>query len=377
MIIKTKDFKEVTNTILIATDLDKNNVRLELVAKKGKLYLNTTNKEFYVAVTFPLDEETVFRAVVDASTFLSLVNGITAPEFELLVDDQKVTIKVGRSNYKIPMIYENDKLLTLAPIRVLNRTVEMSISADILSSILNINSKELAKVKNTTIVNEIQKLYYLDETGCYTFTTGACKNGFTLEKPIKLLLNDRLVKLFKLFTKGNVFFSFGTDATTSGLKQQKVSFETENIYVAAIVTCDDVLLNRFYPACNSLKNILEQSYDNRIVISGNELGAALSRLIQFNKNSIDSIDANNLFGTITFTESEMLITDSVGNTEAIEIENDNSFVNPEYSMLLNLAHLKLITDSCKNEHITINFGDHKAVILTHGLITNFLPEAHI
>ena len=373
MLIRTKEFKEVANAILLATSVDnKIKANLELVAKKGNLYLNTTNKEFYVGVKFPLSEEVNFRAVVEAQTFLNLIAGITASEFDLLVDEQKVTIKVGKSQYKIPLIYENNELLTIEPIRIGNVRIEMPIDIDILKSIVNVNSKELLKLKNAVNVTEVQKLYYVDETGCYTFTTGACKNGFQLEKPIRLLLNDRIVKLFKLFDE-SVYFRFGIDELKSGLVQQKVTFETENIYLAAIVTCDEILINKFLPALNALKDILETSYSNRIVVSAADVANALNRLLQFTKNTVESADMNSIFGTFTFTDNEMLIADNNRNIESIDIEN-GSYVSTDYSMVVNLRDLKLVVDSCKDEHITINFGNGKAIVITRGTITNYIPE---
>ena len=373
MIISTKDFKEVANTILLATDLDKVNARLELVTKKGNLYLNTTNKEFYAAVKFPLTEEVSnVRAVVDATTFLNLVSGITAEEFELLIDDQKVVIKVGRSNYKIPMIFENDQLIVLDPIKIGNVTVEMPISLDILKSILNVNSKELLKLKKAVVANEAQKLYYLDETGCYTITTGACKNSFQLEKPIKLLLNDRIVKLFKLF-KDDPYLSFGYDQVANGTSQSKITLQTENVYMAALVTCDDTIINQFSRAINLLKSVIEDQYDNKVVVDSNEFGAAINRLMQFAKNTNKDLNVNTMQGIFTFKNNEMLITDTTNNVDTVEIENESQ-VSEDYQMTVNLSFIKSVLDSCKNEHITMNFGNHKAIIINHGLITNYIPE---
>lgn len=373
MIISTKDFKEVANTILLATELDKVNARLELVTKKGNLYLNTTNKEFYAAVKFPLSEEVEnVRAVVDASAFLNLVSGITADEFELIIDTQKVTIKVGRSNYKIPMIFENNELLVLEPIKITNVRIEMPIGLDILKSILNVNSRELLKLKNIVTASEAQKLYYLDETGCYTITTGACKNSFNLEKPIKLLLNDRIVKLFKLF-KDDPYLSFGYDQAANGSAQQKITLQTENVYVAALVTCDDKLINQFSRAINLLKDVIEANYENKVVVDSNDFNAAITRLMQFAKNTNKDLNVSAMQGIFTFKNNEMLITDSDGNIDTVEIENE-SRVSNEYQMTVNLSFIKSVLDSCKNEHITMNFGDHKSIIINHGLVTNYIPE---
>ena len=69
--IKTKDFQEVANKILFAADLDTNAANLEVIAKETTLFLNVTNKEYYVSIKFPIDEPTTFAATVDASLFLS------------------------------------------------------------------------------------------------------------------------------------------------------------------------------------------------------------------------------------------------------------------------------------------------------------------
>lgn len=47
-------------------------------------------------------------------------------------------------------------------------------------------------------------MYYFDKDGALTFTSGACVNKFTANVQSKLLFNDRLVKLFKLFKDASV-----------------------------------------------------------------------------------------------------------------------------------------------------------------------------
>ena len=167
MIIKTKEFKEAANKILLAANLDSNAANLELVVRNSSLYLNVTNKEYYVAVKFPIETEETFRAVVDANLFLNLISGITTETFSLTLKDNTVLLSAGKSKYKVAMIYENENLMTLPVIAIQNKTVEMGISNDILMSILNVNSKELLKTKYLD-VSELNKLYYIDETGCFT-----------------------------------------------------------------------------------------------------------------------------------------------------------------------------------------------------------------
>ena len=372
MILKTKEFKEATNKILLALDSDKSASNLEIVARNQALYLNVTNKEFYVSVKFALDGEETFRAVVDASVFLTLISGLTTDEFSLEIKDTTVVVKAGKSSYKLAMIYENEALMTLPVITIENKTVEMPIKNDILQSILNINSKEIQKGKNLININELQKLYYIDETGCFTFTTGATLNKFDLEKPVKLLLNDRIVKLFRLF-KDDVQFSLGQDKLSDGRVRTKVIFETADTYVAAIINCDDILLSKVQGPCTATKRFISEAYAHSLVLSVNALSAAVSRLLLFTKTSVDKANMSQVKVDVAITPDEFIIRDSLGNCESVPVEN-GSFVADGYDIAINLSDLKLVLDSCKNEHITLNCGNHRSIVITRGNVNNLIPE---
>jgi len=375
MIIKTKEFKEVANTILLAVDSSNEfSTNLELEVRSNFLYLSVTNKEYFVAVKFPVEDNSAFKAVVEAPLFLSLVSGITTELFTLEDNGNTITIKVGKSSYKLPKIYENDELLKLPIICLSNDpTVEMNISNDILKSILNVNSKEIVKSKNLD-VSELQKLYYITDEGCFTFTTGACLNSFKLEKPIKMLLNDRVVKLFKLF-KDDVKFAFGTDVV-GNRAQTKITLRTDDIYLGVIITNDDKLLGTVSRPCDKTKNIIyNEKYDNKLVLSVSNLSAAISRLMLFTKNSADKANMSSIPATFTIKNGELTIRDNYENEECITFANDNSsYTDAEYSMILNLADLKLVLDSCKEDYITLNCGNHQSVVVARTNIYNLLPE---
>lgn len=370
MIIKTEEFKATCANILLA--VDNNAANLELFTNNNALYLNVTNREYYCSCKFMLESTEDFHAVVDASLFLNLIAGITAPTFDLTIKDNTVVVKVGKSNYKLAMIYENENIMTLPVIKLGNKTVEMMISNDILKSILNINSKEILKGKNIVDITELQKLYYITEEGCFTFTTGACLNAFKLDKPVQMLLNDRIVKLFKLF-KDNVHFSFGYDALPSGTLQTKVVFQTDSVYLAAIITNDDILLNKVRGPYLATKGYIENQYDYHVVLSTAQTSAAISRLMLFTKNSIDKVNMMSIPVTVTLHDSDVSITDKFGNTEVLTAEN-GSYVADDYTMVINLADLKLIFDYCKEDHITLNCGDHRSVVMVRNNISNLIPE---
>lgn len=369
MRIKTKDFQEVATTIRQA--IDDSITNLELVAKNAELFLNVTNKEYYVSVKFPLSEPIDFAATVDAALFLDLISGLTSEDFGLDIDGNSVVVSSGKSKYKVAMIYDNDKLMSLPIIRIANKTVEMSISADILDSILNVSSKEIAKVKKLD-VNELQKMYYIDETGCFTFTTGACVNAFTLEKPVKLLLNERIVKLFKLF-KEDVHFSLGQDPLPNGTVRTKISLETGNIYLAAVITNDDLLISKVQGPCISTKRFINETYPHHVVLSAKAVAAAINRLMLFTKNSVDKVNMAFIPANVTLDNDEMVLSDKFGNIESVTVEN-GSYVDEGYSFKINLADVKAIVDSCKGEHVTMNCGNGRSVVFVRGNISNLVPE---
>lgn len=370
MLLKTKDFNEVCKTISAAVDKDAAN--LELRTRNNKLYLAVSNKEYYVCLSFDTEVVEDLVATVDANLFLSLVSGITTEDFELKVEGNVVKVKAGKSGYKIPIIYENDQIMTLSPITIANKTVEMPVSVDILRSILNVNSKEVQKIKAAAVANELNKLYYFTNEGCFTFTTGACLNTFTLEQPVRVLLNDKLVKLFKLF-KEDVQFSFGYDADGNEISS-KVIFETSNTYLSAKITNDDVWLSRIQAPCAATKNYINENYSNKVVLSVNELSAAISRLMLFTKNSVNGTNMRSVVMSVNLSEEGFRLSDSDGNTEVVTIEN-GSYVDNSYDLMINISDVKLVLDSCKDEHITFNCGNHKSVVITRGAISNLIPES--
>lgn len=369
MKLKTQVFQEACKTILLA--VDNTTANLELVVKEDKLYLNVTNRETYVSIKYQLEQPESFHAVVNASLFLNLISGITVSEFDLNVVGNTVVVKAGKSSYKLALIYENDTLMALPEIKILNVTVDMPISVDILQSIVNVNSKEMLKLKNAD-VNELQKLYYIDETGCFTFNSGACLNSFTLEKPIKMLLNERVVKLFKLF-KQDVHFSFGYDTLPNGALQAKAVFETPDIYLGAIITNDDKLISTVQGPCIATKNFISEKYPISAVFSVEDFSAALARLMQFTKNSSSKINIMTVYVKIEFTNDEITISDAFGNSEVVMIEN-GSYVGTAYDMSIKLFDLKLVLDACKDQHITMNCGNNRSVVLHRGNISNLIPE---
>lgn len=370
MILKTKEFQTTANKILVALGTDKAAGNLELFTANNFLYMNVTNKEFYVSVKFPVESELESRTVVDAVSFLDLISGITAETFELNVTERYLTIKWGKSVYKLETIYENDRLMELPTIEADQVTVSMSIGNDVLKSILDVNAKEIAKAKSVDI-SELQKLYYIDETCCFTFTTGACLNKFQLEKPVKMLLTDRIVKLFKLFDT-DVSFYMGYKEGVGGDPLTIVCFMAGDTKVSAIINCADILLTKISAPLNATKKFIDDKYDYSVVVSTYALNGAVQRLSKFTKNSVEKIGAF-VKAVMHITKDSITIQDQFDNTEVIPVENE-SIIEAPYDMTVNLNDLKAILDATKLEHVTLNCGNHHAAIITRGQVSNLVKE---
>lgn len=370
MIINTIDFKKVCATILSATDgseLSTLTETLELRTEQNMLYLSTTNKEYYVRIAFGLDHEEAFHASVNANLFLKLMAAITSETIELTIQGTTLFIKAN-GNYKLPIITENDTVMEIPVISIANKTLEMNIASSVLDSIVTHNSKQLAI---GSVAKPVQKMFYVDHKGCITFTTGACVNTFELEKPFALLLNSRLVNLFKLFKNTVVKFSLGYDAISETIIQTKVSFETDSIILTAVTGSDDKLLGQV--PVEAIRGRANKAYDNIVVLNVTAVTEAINRLLLFSAGygSKENLKPYSLFD---FGADKVIVYDTKKeNTEVLNYQNGTNFTG-DYSMTLDLIEFKKVLDSSNEQYITLNFGDHKACVVARGAIKNVLPE---
>lgn len=370
MILKTKEFKEVCSTVLAATDsseLSTLTETLELKTEGKVLYLNVTNKEYYASVKFDLDAEVDFHATVNSKLFLGLVKNITTESIELEVKSTYVEVKAN-GTYKIPLIFDGDKLMDLPVITIENETVNMNVDSAVLDSIVTYNTKELLK---GTIAKPVQKMFYIDEQGCITFTSGACVNTFSLEQPVKVLLKSKLVNLFKLFKNEVVKFSLGYDPISETIIQTKVSFKTPKITLTAITECDDTLLKSVPVA--GIRGRASFAYPNSVVLNRQALVDAIARLALFNagfggKQNIKP------YSKFEFTANEVKVYSSdKENVEVLAYQN-GSTVTADYEMILDINDFKVVLDGCTDDYVTLNFGNHQAMVLKRAAIANVLPE---
>lgn len=366
MILRINELQEKCRIILNAVDSNSFSTltdTLELVSNNGLLEMNVTNKEYFVSVKLPVNNEDRIKATVNASLFLKLISKITTDTVELDVVDNNLTI-VGNGKYKIPLIYDGTSLLELPRININNVTINFDIDGNILTGINKYNSRQLSV---GIISKPVQKLYYVDEQGAITFTSGACVNKFTLNTPVRMLLNNKLVKMFNLFKGITVKFSMGYDPISEDIIQTKVKFETDNVIITAILSCDDSLLSSV--PVKAIRGRAFNTYDNSVVINKNELIQTIDRLMLFPAGN-----SNKLYSKFEFYKDSVKIYDtSSENNELVYFNNEINMENP-YLTMLDLNDIKTVLDGFSEQYINVCFGDHQAIVISSGNIYNVIPE---
>lgn len=364
MIVNAKDFKEKCKTLLEATNVSELSTLIDVVEinnKDKKLYLNVTNKNYYLSLFLGDSTEEDFRAVVNATTFLKLVSQLTTSDIEIKVNDRALEIN-GNGKYKLPLIYEGEELIKLSPISIDNETLSMNISSSILESIYKYNTKEIAKAKHMNS-KPIQNLYYIDENGCITFTNSACTVDFQLEKPIKLLLGYKLVNLFKvLFNDDNLILKLGLNNSN----QQVIYLEGKDIQLWGILNNESKYIDT-YPA-QLIRNSINKDYPYQVSLNKDDLFQAIGRLSLLNDVNYNIFELDNGFFTIYDINKN--------NQEVLNVLNEDLIPTYKYSFILETSNLKNMLNGSE-KFLTLKFGDNQGVVVVRNEIKNLLPEAII
>ena len=363
MVFNLKDFKEVCSKILFAVDSSDGSQisdTLSVIVENGELVLSVTNKEYYTKVKLPVGDVEDFKASVNAGLFLRLVSSLTAETIDLSVVDNYLKV-VSDGTFKIPLIYDGDELLEVPEIKVVNKTQEFDIKTSDLLNILVFNSKEAGKKSRFAVM----KMYYLDQDGCITFTTGACVNKFQLDGTLKILLTQKVVRLFKLFSSDTVHFELGYDELESGVVLTKVSFYNDSVNVSAILTSDENLINSV-PA-DVIRKTAYRDYEYSVNFNKDAILNTLKRFLLFTN------DATKCIVTLKFDNDGLYISDAEGNNATIAYDS-NSNQNIDYSLKMFAEDLRLTLESVSDKFVVFSFGNHQAVVIAKGNIYNVVPE---
>lgn len=370
MIIKSEKLKEVSKkilTVLNNTEFSNDEEALQLKTINNMLYLRISNSEYYASIKLDIEYPEELNATVNAPLFLKLINQITTEDVDLSLTERYLIVK-GNGKYKLPLIFVNESMRELSEIAIKNVTSSMDISSDILLNILQYNSKEFNK---GFIYNESQKMYYIDEKGCITYTTGACVNKFDLEKPIKILLSQKIVKLFKLFKNENIHFTLGYDALSNDIIQTKVKFETSDISITAIIACDDKLLNSV--PVNSIRGLADNILPFNVSISRIDLLNTINRLMLFDPMGDNKSNIKTSMNKLVFSPDRVTIYDVEGNNnEEIKYSEIPEGKSVNYECLVNLDDVKITLESFNDPYIYLSFGEGRALIISRNNIKNII-----
>lgn len=370
ILVETNKLQAVCKKMLLALDSQNNFLESEVIEIKSNencLWFSITNKEYYV--TFPLRYEIPvgeFLAVVNAKLFLNLVAKISTPTIELSTEEQLLKIK-GNGDYTLPMVFDGDALVRVVSLVPQNVVSELEINTDALRSIAQFNTLELLKPSMSTVE---QRLFYLDESGCVTFGHGACINNFSLDTPVKLLLSDKVVKLFKLLQGDRTNLKLGYDPIANNLFLTKVCFSDGDVKIAANITSNNTYLNTF-PA-QFLREQSNYNFPYNLVVDKNAVSAAIARLKLFSSNK-------NIFIPIKITSDTLSIYDvDKVNREDISLSNTVTNLIEPYECVFFGNELEALLKSCNEQYLTIKFGEHsKGIVIERNNIKNLLPECSL
>ena len=373
MILKLDELKNVCSSILPAVESSELSLAitdtLSLEVIDNLLYLSVTNREYFLTVKLNDKVEEDLKATINASLFLKLISQTTTDTVELKVDSTSLILK-GNGTYKLPLIFQGDELLELPKIEINNVTSSFSIEGSVLNSILTNNTKQLGI---GTISKAVQKMYYVDEEGAITFTSGACVNNFSLPQKVKMMFNKRLVKLFKLFKDEKVDFELGHDAISNDIIQTKVRFKTNNICLTSILSCDDRMLNDV--PVKAIRDRANKLYPYSASINKNNLIDSINRIKLF----VSSSKSVTSYARVSVSKSSMKISDLKGeNTEVVMFNGDvEALSDSTYDMCLDLVDLLAVLDVCYESDIQFNFGDNQAVTISRSGIVNVIPQVNL
>lgn len=370
MIIRTELLQESCSKILNAVDsnvLSAVTETLEIENEQGKMSMSVTNREYFVNVLFDTGVDEQIHATVNANLFLKLISKITSETIELTTDSNSLFVKCN-GDYKLPLIFDGDKLMELPKINIENVAETFDIDSSILHSIVNYNSKELQK---GTISKPIQRLYYVDNEGCITFTTGACVNKFSVDMSSKLLLNDKLVKLFKLFKDTKVNVTVGHNKLSEDTVVTAVSFASPGITVDAVLNCDDSMAVSF--PVDGIRTRSNTTYPLSVSINKDLLMQAVDRLMLFSQAASKS-DLSLSIIQLEFENDSVIVSDRKGiNKESVLYSNPIE-MDTKYSALIDSSDLTKTLASSSNQLVNFAFGNNEAFVLSEGSVKWVIPE---
>ena len=183
-----------------------------------------------------------------------------------------------------------------------------------------------------------------------------------------------LVKLFKLFGDEPVKFTLGYDPISEDIIQTKVRFESSNIAITAILSCDDTLLSSV--PVSAIRGRASEDYPYSVNINKDYILQTINRLLLF--NSGNGKEVLKPYSTFEFGKESVTIYDvNKENKEVINYNNNVIECDDPYVAILDLSELKSTLEKCTEPYLNVHFGDGSAFVISRGHISNVIPECSL
>lgn len=360
MIIRNEDLKEVCNKILYAFDPTESDI-VQIKGVGNYLHMSVGSGEYYVEVRLNMYEEVKFNATVGGDIFLKLISKITSDTIEFNVSNNFLLIK-GDGDYKLPLIFNNDKMLEVNKIDISNVTNNFKISSNILNSIYQYDDKELKRF----VVDNVQTLYYIDKDGCIKFTSTAYVNSFTLPESITLFLTKKVVKLFKLFNvDDDVVLTKGKDEN-NGFIINKLMLKSDDVCIITLLPVEDSLISRI--PTKSIRDKANHDYKYNTIINKTIMMNIISRLSLF--MSPDIISNYNII--FKFNGDKLIVYDN-NKTNSEDIYLLDGSISFDKEIKINILDFRSSLLNFRDDNITLSFDDSSVIVLKSNTISLIVP----
>lgn len=364
MKINTQILKKACQEIAQAIDTKKNTVyanALQIEVKDGVLLLSTTNREYYVELKVEVECEDSFKATVQAQKFIQLMSKLTSENIELTTDGLNLVI-AANGEYKIPLVYLDDKMLEIPVIEIKNKIADVKLTQEILQGIMTNTSRELKTLSGISPVQS-KNYYHITKDGAITYNLGVSYSKFELDEDVRIALSQKVVSLFKLLKDNEVEMIVGKDL--EGEEEiNKVKFITKNCIISSLAPSTKVMDSVPMAA---ITKMISQNYPSVVKVNCAELISAIDRLLVF-------CDSDFYCGILNFSPLNVTISNSqktcIENISLEEIENAMST-----TAAINLKRLRTTLEN--SEYVEIGYGDARTVCVKTDASVDIIPRITI
>lgn len=369
MKVNTQIFKKACQDISLAVDKKGFSIysgALSINAASDELvYLSTTDREIYMSLGIPATDAANFKATIQTDKFFQLISKLTTDEINFEVDNLNLKIKAN-GEYKVPLLYSQDgTLLELPEIVLNNNTQTATLKSQVLKNILLNNSREVLVDKMAA--SQPQSYYYLDNNCAMTYNTGVCYYNLQNKDDFKILLSQKVVNLFKIFSQENedVELNISVENDENNIEVIKGCFNFKNIVKITFYAPNNSIINKI--PLDRINKMVLVDYPATMKINKQTLLGAIDRSMIFAETDF-------CYGILDF--NQVLTLKSYDGTSKEVVTPEESTDQITYSLAINLKRLRLAIVNSGDE-LYISYGDDRTLKVKSGDVIDIIPRVII